>query len=91
MEYSGSLTKSYSMAYYLHRLKKAGFKIDKYIFCNIIPPEAYDPSFKISYGVFGKPLSLIVPFIDKIFEILFPGSCSSCIITGKKIKKDHLI
>jgi len=85
METFGTLTKAYSMTFYINQFKQAGFKIVKYIFCNIIPPEVYDPLFKISYGVFGDFLSLLVPKLDKIFEILFPFSCSSCIIVSKKI------
>jgi len=84
MEFTGSFTKAYSMKFYLKEFKEVGFKICNYTFCNIVPPEVYDPSFKISYGIFGNLLSLIVPRIDKIFEVFFPFSCSSCIIVCKK-------
>jgi ubiquinone/menaquinone biosynthesis C-methylase UbiE len=84
VEHSGELTKSYGMIDYLRKFKSAGFSIEKYSFCNIVPPEVHTKDFEISYGFFRPLMTFITPFIDKVFEMIFPYLCTACIIVGKK-------
>jgi len=84
LEHSGEITKSYGMSDYLRNFRLAGFFIKKYNFCNIVPPEVYTKDFEISYGPVKSLMIHIAPFLDEIFEKMFPYSCSACIILGKK-------
>jgi ubiquinone/menaquinone biosynthesis C-methylase UbiE len=85
IEHCGLPTKAYDLIFYLREFVRSGFVIKNYIFCNIMPPELCTSEFKISYNFFGSFILRLTPMIDKLFEMIFPYSCSACILVGKKI------
>jgi ubiquinone/menaquinone biosynthesis C-methylase UbiE len=85
MEHCGLPTKAYDILFYLREFSRSNFIIKNYLFCNIMPPELCTSKFNISYNFLGPLILRLTPAMDKLFEMLFPYSCSACVIVGRKM------